>query len=432
MARSLLRQLEQIRNSVTYDDVVVSPYTGAVAEPSVSGTLEGDMNVLRTITKELKGTGDWFGDLGNYFDPTNTDGGSTANKDLNLSNISGNTLDAKTVILSVSDDNAGSGYTVSGTSTGVLMSLTTAYALPTNRIGLPVFASTANNGTYFDEGGADTVCRIDVINPATDGQFETIAGDTVYAKFHDSADFSGTGTGTDVYARFYANDSVIDLSSISGGTPATVAFVYPYRKRMSDMAEYEWLRTDFVSSWEGDVELIEDISNLWGYTGATDGDSSTTGDWANTTANYSLAADPADLFTAIDTLNDDIGDMTYTAANYITTGEAVAVSLLSLDTSLKAVSDSVTSHYTETKYVVDQAGGITKNTNYATPAAYTPVAISGQEGGGMDVFLDGQLLAASTGAAGVNVDRDYAEVDGSNIQFHFNVAPNRNITFIIR
>ena len=431
MARSLLRQLEQIRNSVTYDDAVASVYTAGVAE-TVSGTLEGDMNVLRTLLGNTKGKANWYDDLGNYFDPTDTDGGSTANKALTMANLGGNTLDSKTVIISVSDDNAGAGYTVSGTSTGVLMGLTTAYALPTNRTGLPIFASTANNGTYFDEGGADTAVRIDVIDIGTQAEFQTTGGDIVYAKFHDAADFSGTGTGTDVYARFYANGSPVDLSSIDGGNPVAVGFVYPYRKQMSQIAEHEWHRTDFVSSWEGDVEIIEDISNLWGYTGATDGDGSTTGDWTNTTGNYSLNTDPADLFTATDALNDSIGDMTFTEDNYLTDGQSVAAALDALDIGLQDVADTITTHYTETKYTWEADTNYSPNSSITVPATYTPDATSGQEGSNMDVYMDGQLLAASTGAAGVNADRDYAEVNGTTVQFHFNVRQGSNVIFVIR
>ena len=68
--RSLLRQLEQIRRSATYDDAVSGIYTSAVAEPTVSGSLEQDLNVIRSLMKEMKGTSDWYGDLGNYFDGT--------------------------------------------------------------------------------------------------------------------------------------------------------------------------------------------------------------------------------------------------------------------------------------------------------------------------------------------------------------------------
>jgi hypothetical protein len=432
MARSLFRQLEQIRNSGAYDDAVSSANLPAIAEPSVSGTLEADMNVLRTLFKQVKGNTNWYDDPGTYFDPTNTDGGNTTTKQMSLANIKGNTLDSKTVIIAVSDDNSGSGYTVSGTSTGVLISPTTAtYAIPTDRRGLPIFNSVTNSGTYYDEGGADNVCRVDIINTDTDGEIQDSSGYTIYGKLHDGADFSGSGAGSDVYVRFYANGSPCDLSA-AVGSPTNITFVYPYRRRMSDVAEYEWLRTDFVSSWEGDVVLIEDISNLWSYTGASDGDDNPQ-PWDNTTASYILQTNPSDLTSAINDLNDGIGDRLYSEENYITDGWTITAALEALDTNLKDVADSVTASSGD-KYVESAASLISKNVEHPLPYSitYTPSSTAGREGMNMDVYVDGQLLAADTGVNGANADRDYAETTASGITFRFNIQAGRNITYVVR
>jgi len=64
MARSLLRQLEQIRNSATYDDAISGVHTSAVAEIAVSGTLQHDLNVVRTLIKNITGTTNWYDDPG--------------------------------------------------------------------------------------------------------------------------------------------------------------------------------------------------------------------------------------------------------------------------------------------------------------------------------------------------------------------------------
>lgn len=432
MARSLIRQLEQIRRSATYDDQVASVNTGAVAEPTVSGSLEEDLNVIRTLVRQVKGTTDWFGTLGTYFDPTNTTSGSAELKDLNLLNFKNNTLDAKTVIISVSDDNSGSGYTVSGTSTGVLLSNTTQYATAADRTGLPIFASTANAGSYWDEGGADRVVRVDVINDLTGAEMQDTSGDVIYAKLHDGADFAGTGDGTDVYARFYAGGNPTDLTSVTG-TIGTLTFVYPQRKAMSDMAEYEWQRTDFISSWEGDVELIEDIMNLWLYTGSGDGVSSTAGSWSNATGSYPLSGDPSTLQAAVDALNTSAGDMDWTTANYITIGDSLATAISALDSQVKTNADNISGGVGE-KYVEEAAALITKNTVHSLPAglSYTPESTAGQEGKNMDVYVGGQLLAADTGVNGANADRDYGETTASGITFRFNIQAGRNITYVIR
>jgi hypothetical protein len=58
--RSKLRQETQIRNSVTYDDNVSGVNTLEVAEPTISGSLENDVNVIRTLIKQAKGTSSWY------------------------------------------------------------------------------------------------------------------------------------------------------------------------------------------------------------------------------------------------------------------------------------------------------------------------------------------------------------------------------------
>jgi hypothetical protein len=50
----------------------------------------------------------------------------------------------------------------------------------------------------------------------------------------------------------------------------------------------------------------------------------------------------------------------------------------------------------------------------------------------MDVYLDGQLLAADTGVSGINADRDYGETSISGITFRLNIQAGRNITYIVR
>lgn len=427
MARSLLRQLEQIRRAATYDDVVADVNTSAVAEPTVSGSLEEDTNVIRTLMKQIKGTTDWYSELPTYTNPA----AIGTPKSASLANIAGNTLDAKTIILAVSADNSGNGYTVSGTSTGALLvPTTTNYADAVDTTGLPIFASTANNGSYMDEGGADNICRVDVINSATGAEMQTVDGHTIYAKLHDGADFGGVGEGTDVYARFYANDAVTDLSTVSG-TVDNVYFIYPLRKKLSDMEEYEWLRTDFVSSWEGDVELIDDIQDLWSFTGSSDNTEAPT--WTNTSASYLLSSNPSNLKSAIDAINDGVGSRLFTENNYFSDGASITSALDTLDQELKDLELSIESGIGE-KYVESVSALITKNTSHTLPYSieYTPEATAGREGKNMDVFVDGQLLAADTGTNGANADRDYAESTTTTITFRFDIQAGRNITYIVR
>jgi len=425
MARSLLRQLEQIRRSATYDDAVVNMNTSAVAEPTVSGSLEDDMNVVRSLMKQTKGSTNWYDDLGKYFDPSDTDAGDAANKQMSMSNIKGNTLDSKTVLIAVTEDNSGSGHTTASGTTGILTTnVTTRYATDADRQGLPIYAST---GSYHDEGGSMNVCRVDVLDMDNDQEFEDGSGNTVYALMEDGADNSGTGTGTDVFFKFYVGAAQTPYT-FTGSDPTSVKFVFPHRKVMNNVAEWEWLRTDFISSWEGDVELVEDISNLWSFTGAADDLTSPT--WTNTSANYPLSGNPSDLEAAINTLNDVIDDMTFTEDNYIADDDTVADALNKLDMALKDVEESVAAGVAD-KYVESVSSGFSAETVHALPYSitYTPDSTAGREGSNMDVYVGGQLLAADPS---VGDARDYDETTASGITFHFDIQAGRNITYLVR
>lgn len=417
MARSLLRQLEQIRRSANYDDAVSGINTSAVAEPTVSGSLEDDMNVIRSLMLQLKGGTNWFDDPGMYWDPTATDSGNGTTKQMSLENIKGKTTDSQTVLLAVREDASGSFYPVSSGTADINAGITTRYATDTDRTGLPIY----NDGTV---GSTDLrVCRIDVIDPNSDTEIE-IGGNTLYALFSDG----DSGSGSDVKFSFYVNDSSPTPYTFDGTEGVSdVYFVYPHRKVMANVAEYEWLRTDFVSSWEGDVELMEDVSNLWSFTGA--GDNLTSPTWTNTTGNYPLSGNPTDLEAAINALNDAIDDMTFTEDNYIADGDTVADALDKLDQALQDVADSVAAGVAD-KYVESISAGFNAETLHALPfgITYTPHSTSGREGMNMDVFVDGQLLAADASGN----PRDYAETSTSGITFHFDIQAGRNITYMVR
>ena len=461
MARSLLSQLEQIAGSLNYNDLVADIHNGAVAEPSdstVSGSVEYDLNIVRSLVREVKHIGsDWYAALPTY---TAAVDGSTI--DASLSNIvttasgfgDGNLLDAKSVLMPVDDNNSGAGFTVSGTSTGFLFSTGTQYASTTDRRGLPIFASTT---PYYDEGEPDNIVRIDLLDLSTGNEFNGSNGEVVFGKFHDGADNGGTGDGVDAWVEFYTASGTYTWD---GNDPSDITLVYPQRKIMSEMEEWEWFRTDFVSGFEGDVELIEDIENLWSFTGA--GDNITSPTWNNTTAYYLLDGNPSDLEAAINDINDGVGDLDfttgnyyaiqadgqtitqtledlnlaigdrdYTEENYVTDGESVTSSIDELDMALWDLATTVSGITAVNKYVYTTPGAISPETAITLPysLSYTPNASDQQPGQNMDIYVDGQLLAADYNTLG---DNDYEETDGNTWTPHFAIRNNANITYVIR
>lgn len=473
MSRSLLTQLEQIRRSATYDDQVANVTNSAVAEPTVSGSLEEDLNVIRTLMRLVKGSTNWYDSLGNYFDPTNTTSGNAEQKALNILNLKNNTLDAKTIIVPVVSDNSGAGYSVSGTQDGFLVNLTTQYATAADRAGLPIYSSTT--GSYYDEGGALDVCAVDIVSVSNNTSITTSGGDVIYGLFYDGIDYSGTGDGTDVYIKFFANGSqttfptgyetvtvvssgtytppsgddvnfdfgggyvtpsgnLINFDFTTESTSGGVKIVYPHRRVMTDLAEYEWFRTDFITKVEGDPILAADIRNLQGYTGSSDGDNSTAGSWTSTTGNYGLNGNPSDLQEAIDDLNTFFGDLSFTENNYILDGSSIADALDELDQQIKDNADAIGSSFGGSKYTESVTSTITKNIEHTLPYSitYTPDATVGQQGKNMEVYVNGQLIMADTGTNGANADRDYGETTTSGITFRFDVVADANIVYVVR
>lgn len=432
--RSLLTQYEQIYRTYSYSDTVSGVNTVDVAEPTsttVSGSsdsvIEHDMNVLRTLLKQVKGTSDWFSSSPTYFKPDDTNISSDELGSVTLNQIAGNTLDSKTVILAISDSNSGSGFSIGVGDEGFLFSTILNYAIPTNRIGLPIF-NTTNSGTYYDEGGSNSVVGIDVIDLNTGGEFRDSNGDIVYAKFHDGSDYGGSGDGTDAYVKFYTDEGPYTTVS---GDHSSVMLVYPYRKLMSSMEEYEWLRTDFVTSWEGDSALINDISDFWSYTGALDNESSPS--WAAIAGSPMVSSSQSSLYDAINAINDGFSNRVYLEENYISSGESFTDSIDKLDMAIKGISELASEGIAES-YSVVVISDITAGTAYQLPVgvSYTPDSTEGRRGSNMDVYLNGQLLIASTGINGANEDGDYAETSPTHITFHFDVYQYSNITFKVR
>jgi len=456
--RSLLSQLEQIAGSYQFNDLVGDINNGSVSEPAdstVSGSLEYDLNIVRSHLRQVKDFGsDWFDPLATY--ALAVDGTTVSGSLKELSSPShgtGNVLDAKSIIIPVEYPTGGGSVAVSTTDSGTLMTVSTQYAVSADRRGLPIYYSAT--GTYYDEGGEDRVVRVDLLDASNDQEFEGSNGEVVYGKLWDGIDGGGVGDGTDAFLHFY---TVSGTYTWDAGDPSNIKIIYPQRKILSEMDEWEWLRTDFVSSWEGDVELVEDISNLWSFTGAGDGVTAPT--WTNTTAYYLLDGNPSDLEAGINDINDGvgnrdytdglvltdnqtitasldllnvaIGDRDYTEENYVTDGETITSSIDALDMALWDLETTVSGIASGgQKYVYTMTSATAPEASITLPysLAYTPFASDQQPGKNMDIYVDGQLLAADYNTLG---DNDYEETGVNSWTPHFAIRNNANITYVIR
>jgi hypothetical protein len=435
LQRSLLRQYEQINTTVNFDDDIANTNTLSVAEPennTASGiepdTLQHDMNVLRTLLKQIKGTTDWYSELPTYTNPADT----ATPVSVTLSGIAGHTMDSKTILVAVEDDNSGAGYSVSPGASGILVIPTDArYADPVDRRGLPIYASSKPAGTYFDIGGIDEVCNIDLINLDTGTEFRDASGNIIFGRFHDGDDYAGPpevhGEDHDVFVRFYTSAGPYTFTA---NDPTSIMIIYPFRKVLTTMQEWEWQRTDFVGSFEGDAELIEDISNLWAFTGAVN--HARTPSWSSTGAGYAVISGSS-LVAALNQLNNVLGTTSYSGTHYIHANEDITESLSYLDAAVNTIAGQISSGVGE-KYIENISSEISAGDEHVLPGSlsYTPAADVGQYGKNMDVFVDGQLLVASTGTNGEEEDMDYSETSTTSITFHRDVYAGSNITYIIK
>lgn len=170
---------------------------------------------------------------------------------------------------------------------------------------------------------------------------------------------------------------------------------------------------------------------MWSYTGASNNESSPA--WSDTSDYHPIVSGTESLLAGLNLLNTEIGSRAYSNDYYITSGESITNGLDDLDMSMNTLSQTVAGGV-EDKYIVTVDQDYEADTAYTLPVgvSYTPSAASSQQGMNMDVYLDGQLLSASTGAGGVNEDKDYAETSPTTITFHFDIYQYSNLMFKVR
>jgi len=173
--------------AVTLDPALTASETGLTWDLHSEPNLQDDINVAITQLREIVDpSSDWFQNMPRSFDPSDTDVASVKNEKMNLKVLADNWYGSKTKIVPQLMDNDGDVYPVDTGDTDVLLQTTIGYAAAADRRGLCIFASAGN--TYFDEGGIDEVCKVDVIDKTTGDEFFGSNGSVVYGKLVDGAD----------------------------------------------------------------------------------------------------------------------------------------------------------------------------------------------------------------------------------------------------
>lgn len=437
MARSLFDQDLQIRPSISYDDAVGSPNDATTAEGQTS--LQGDLNVLRTLMGGLVGETNWYdspdlslqGVYDKQFIYLHADAGFS---DVTVDTTTTTAFDTTIKAISGHADGAGS-----STVSGVVVNSTRAYRLSvrlssnqnpiTDGAGNEVYGRLSHDGTdysvtwYSNVSGTETVHAmtndvVDLAYVAISNKFQELPWDRFLdMSFHDLAGIVGSITDDDVVV-----DGMTDL--LNGlTTQAQVNAKLDDLGSTSNAQGASLVAIEDASAWfsGGDVEGA--LNNIEAAIGGT----------ASGTINYTennVLTDDLSVRANLEELDLKWGDLASTAASE-------GASLVSIyDADAYYTSTDVEGALKEVwEYVQDAEGikavetngsPISSGVSHTLPGSLTYTPASG--GLNMDVYLDGQLLFEGA-------SNDYVEVagvDSTTIQFNFTVPANRNLTYISR
>ena len=402
--------------------------------PNLEDVNNYEITQLANILGNYHGSKTWYNNLPKGFNAADTDGSNTKNETIDLTVLAANWYGSKTKI---TRNLVFTGNSVVATDTGVLLSTSRPYATIANRTGgtvgaLPIFNSIANSGSYFDEGGINAVCKVNVIDELTGDEFFNSSGYVVFGKLHDGTDYhpSSLGDGTSVYVKFYQDDGTNGgLGSEytwQSGDPATIRLELPTRKRRRDLLEHEE-DSQFYGSTLGDAETAQDIAEIRDGLGLADGEGSGDWDWTNTTAYYPLQGDPATVEDAINALNDEIGDRQYTENNVVTDGETITESIDAIDQALSYTLKSII-----IERITSPISGFTNHTiPFATgsdPSITTYKLDTANLGQYMEIYVNGkrEIPHVDWSARG-----DYEEVNNTTVKFRYTLPVGSVIVYKI-
>jgi len=415
MSRSLIKQLEGIRASVSYDDAIASAHTIGVAEAQV--TAEGDLNVMRTLINDIIGLTNWYDtpsetieELFNRPSP-----GTQTRVTLQQHGVAVAVTAARS--LNVTAQSFGTLADEAGTGEGVLASVT--------------------KGDAIDEGGKNIV---QVIDSTTGDPYET-DGKRVFGYL--VVDSIGTPTVQTIH-WYTKTGAGAETAFTFVDTPTVVLFVrrrytsvtVPEDYGISDVPVFHNIAEDanignrlytednFVVDDETITASIdsldaatEDGRLILGTAKGVDVFALGTNLFSSATLSAQSALNEID--NAI--LGTGSAQLVYAGANYITTTIDIEGGMLELDAAIKVNEDAIADASAVKKFEVG-VGPITSGTAHTLPGSLAYTLATGDN---LDVYLNGQLLVHGA-------TEDYLEDTITTVKFNFTVAASANITYFAR
>lgn len=381
-------------------------------------TLQDDLNYVRTDRKLIKGTTNWYDAVANYVRPDNTGIGVATN----LTNMSGKTTDA----VAYNVNRAFFGQTVAATNTQV--TVTSAgnmkHADSTNTLGIPCFDAAPFTSDY-------TSCYVHIVDGYADGyggsELTVLAGPNVGERIF-GVTYEGASTSPNsVEVRFFSAPFNVDYTvaptpyTWEVSQPTTINLLYGYNERL-DQLDKNAFRTVPSLGILTDAAVTSKIYNLQQVVGVTDGYTNLLGYLTNTTSFYpffNLPDATPSVVEALNTLNEQIGNRTYTGA-YLTSGETITASL-------QALSNAITGS-SVTRTIERLAADLPANTAHTLPGGLNYILDGTNNGLHLWVFTRGVLRDPGAISAG----NDYSETSTTSITFYAKQKSGDHINYFVR
>lgn len=374
-------------------------------------SLEDDINYIRTDRKLIKGTANFWSNVPTYQRPTAVG----TNVPANLTNIAGKTLDAAAwVVNRVFRADAvvlGDGYSTI-TAAGTLQ-----YADAVDKTGIPI-----NDG--FDAGN-DAATYVEIIDPVTENYLIAVGGITDGYRIFGRTRQGTTGTEPNsVEVEFRAVPLGADIATSvayawDSAQPTTVDYYYGYRERADQLNETAF-RTTLVNGLFADSQSATNINNILTTIGTTFGDTFLTG-LTNTGIYFPFNNLPdmtPSVEEALNTLNEQIGDRTYTGS-ILVNGETITQSLQELSNAISSANFI---------RVVERLGAdINANTSHTLPGGNTYTIDGTFNGQNLVVYTRGILRDPGP----IANNNDYSETSTTAITFYTKQKKDDHINYFI-
>ena len=389
--------------------VASDAYSGSISwTERAPYTLEDDLNYVRTDRAAIKGVA-FSAAIPLYQRPTAVGTDVPAN----LSNIAGKTTDAKALVI----NRKFSAVTTAATDTFITLTDTgnMKHADATDRTGIPI-----QDGA---DAGAHEATYVEIINPSTEAALEVLADNTKRIIGRTRAGSSTSPNSVEVEFRQVVKGASLATSTAytwEAGQPTSVDMYYGYRQRLDNLSDTA-LRTVLVNGIIGDADTYQDINDIRTALGIADNVTDLSGLLTNTSNYFAFSNLPdgtPSVVEAFNTLNEQIGDRTYTGT-ILTDGAT-------LTASLQAISNAVAGS-SVIRTIERVASDINAGTPHTIPGAQTYTLDGSDNGQNMHLYVRGLLMDPGSIAGG----NDYSETSTTSVTFYQKVKAGDHINYLI-